>query len=656
MSNFYIDSVGGSDANAGTTPAAPWVSLAPLVSRLATRVIDRGDTVLFKRGSTFYGPLTGFVSSPAGSPHLVFGAYGVGSAPEFVGYKLCNSAAAWTLHEGDVWKIDLAAGSGAHTGNVAAPGSNIGHLLVDGAIKGVLRASIADLTGQWNFYTDPATSILYVRTGANPTTLAASIGAAPKQNGLEPQSSMTVTDLAFKGFGLHGWRIGGTSTRVGDVHLARNSFVNVGGSNIGSGPRAGNGGEVWIGGFDILTERNRYEGAYDTAYTLQGAVDGAADRWENVIQRYDTIVGCNQSIEFWAQGVAPSGGFKNVKSYGNLCINAGYSWGDVVRPDTDGKATHLLTYDITLPTDIEVFGNIFFGAKENYRYHRQGAAGSYTYDVPAGYNVHDNYVFADAGVLVSFGKAQSISEADAWVAANASDKGSTFSVTPTGVVAAAVGEHDGAYAKIVQFLASHGAAAKAVAALAFRSGATVAPCDLPASRGPMISGNWYSPEKGALGAYQTANQAAGAVWEAPNSGVVDRIAIDVTTAGSATAVVRAAIYRLRAGGGADLVLDFGTVAAATTGVKEFPGSVRVREGDRFWLAVAIQGAPTTVPILRAASSTGRSDPNVSSNNLAFILQNAVNGFTLSGVSATFPAVVAVMGATTNTPVVVARAL
>ncbi|WP_263381433.1 right-handed parallel beta-helix repeat-containing protein [Granulicella arctica] len=78
---YYIDSVSGSDAYAGTTIATPWKSLAS-ISRVA---LTPGTSILLKRGSQFVGQqLTLTASGTAGSP-ITIDAYGSGALPIITG-------------------------------------------------------------------------------------------------------------------------------------------------------------------------------------------------------------------------------------------------------------------------------------------------------------------------------------------------------------------------------------------------------------------------------------------------------------------------------------------------------------------------------------------------------------------------------------------
>ena len=76
--DFYIDSVGGNDGNDGLTPSTAWKSH----TKVHTVLLQPGDSVRFKRGSQFSGPIVINESGTAANPILLTD-YGQGSAPRF---------------------------------------------------------------------------------------------------------------------------------------------------------------------------------------------------------------------------------------------------------------------------------------------------------------------------------------------------------------------------------------------------------------------------------------------------------------------------------------------------------------------------------------------------------------------------------------------
>jgi hypothetical protein len=70
---YFVDGAAGSDANAGTSQAAPWRSVAKVN---AGRFVA-GDSVLFRGGVVYSGMLSPHAAGSAAAP-VVFGAYGTG--------------------------------------------------------------------------------------------------------------------------------------------------------------------------------------------------------------------------------------------------------------------------------------------------------------------------------------------------------------------------------------------------------------------------------------------------------------------------------------------------------------------------------------------------------------------------------------------------
>ncbi|MCA2179110.1 hypothetical protein LDL08_23235 [Nonomuraea glycinis] len=77
---YYVDSKAGDDAAAGTSATAPWKSLDPVNAA----DLKPGDTVSFKRGSSFAGPLTLAAKGTAAKP-IVVRAHGTGKPPRITG-------------------------------------------------------------------------------------------------------------------------------------------------------------------------------------------------------------------------------------------------------------------------------------------------------------------------------------------------------------------------------------------------------------------------------------------------------------------------------------------------------------------------------------------------------------------------------------------
>src|SRR5690349_14836445 len=99
--NYYFSTSQGDDSRTSTqaqNPSTPWQTLNKLNSIFAT--LKPGDSILFKRGDTFYGTITISVSGTATAP-IVLGAYGNGNKP--IISELVN-VAGWTSLGGGIYE------------------------------------------------------------------------------------------------------------------------------------------------------------------------------------------------------------------------------------------------------------------------------------------------------------------------------------------------------------------------------------------------------------------------------------------------------------------------------------------------------------------------------------------------------------------------
>lgn len=95
--SYYVDSAAGSDANSGTSAAAPWASLA----KVNAKTFAPGDTIYFKAGGSWAGQLHPLGSGTSGSV-IRIDKYGTGALPLINGN---GSAAALYLYNQQYWEI-----------------------------------------------------------------------------------------------------------------------------------------------------------------------------------------------------------------------------------------------------------------------------------------------------------------------------------------------------------------------------------------------------------------------------------------------------------------------------------------------------------------------------------------------------------------------
>jgi len=142
---YYVDASAGNDANAGTSAAAPWKTIA----RVEAQTLAPGDTVLFKRGETWKEQLDITTSGTSSNP-ITFGAYASGTNPLIDGSEFVTT---WTQYPGlqNIWYTSWT--------------SDPRQIWVNG-IRGVEKATLGELSadGQWMW----ELSNLYVYSPSDP--------------------------------------------------------------------------------------------------------------------------------------------------------------------------------------------------------------------------------------------------------------------------------------------------------------------------------------------------------------------------------------------------------------------------------------------------------------------------------------------------------
>ncbi len=115
--NYYI-SAAGNDANSGLSPVAAWQTISNVNAHFSSFV--PGDSVLFKRGDSFYGTLTINRSGTNGKP-ITISAYGTGAKPVITGFTTISG---WTNEGGGIYSKVIT--SQALTNLVTIDGKQVG--------------------------------------------------------------------------------------------------------------------------------------------------------------------------------------------------------------------------------------------------------------------------------------------------------------------------------------------------------------------------------------------------------------------------------------------------------------------------------------------------------------------------------------------------
>jgi hypothetical protein len=208
-------------------------------------------------------------------------------------------------------------------------------------IAGWKRWDRASLTKQADFFHDPADRRLYLYSEGHPAELYTQIEAAMKRVIVRflDSTHVTVDGLTIANTGAHG--ANGSYCKHGTIRNCE--FLWIGGSHLytrNNVPvRYGNGVEFWDGCEGMTVEHNYFENIYDTAMTNQGRGKGAV---KDMVWRNNKTFRCEQAYEIWLSN--PEMEVDRLLVTGNECIDSGYGWGHVQRPNKNG--CHFLAYNL----------------------------------------------------------------------------------------------------------------------------------------------------------------------------------------------------------------------------------------------------------------------------------------------------------------------
>lgn len=193
--NYYV-SASGSDANAGTSIAAPWKTIAKVNS---VTTFAAGDSILFKRGETFYGKIVPSKSGTSALP-IIISAYGTGARPVVTAM---TDVTGWVSMGGNLWKSAAIAGVRSTLDVVTINGQSVA-------------------MGRYPNYTDPGKGYLYFEAVSGKTGIT--------DNELTATPNWTGAQLVFKPnpwtIGIHPITAhsGGSLTFTGNSQSIRNNY------------------------------------------------------------------------------------------------------------------------------------------------------------------------------------------------------------------------------------------------------------------------------------------------------------------------------------------------------------------------------------------------------------------------------------------------
>lgn len=250
--------------------------------------------------------------------------------------------------------------------SASAPGkdnltTDIGILILNAGEKwGVKKWKPSDLLQPLDYWYDAGHSRVLVRLDGNPAARFASVELAQTRHVIEEGGCHDVTyeGLAIRYTGSHG--IGGGNTR--SITIRGCDIYWIGGGlqffkTNGRPVRFGNGIEFWGSASHNLVEGNRLWEIYDAALTNQGRDPrpGASDEID-ITYRDNVIWNAEYSFEYWNN--PESAHTERITFEHNTCVDSGYGWAHVQRPDPNGA--HLMFYvNLAKTSGVVVRDNIF---------------------------------------------------------------------------------------------------------------------------------------------------------------------------------------------------------------------------------------------------------------------------------------------------------
>ncbi len=225
------------------------------------------------------------------------------------------------------------------------------------------RWTLQDLKEQDDFCYERSEGRVWFYSKENPAKRYSLIEAALMKHVIDHSG---VRDAVFDGLDVrygsaHGFG-GSNASRL----VIRNCDISwIGGGDqyleggAGRRTRYGNGIEFWATASDCLVENCRLWEVYDAAITNQGA---GVNQERNITYRDNLIWNCEYSFEYWNRG--PESITDSILFEKNVCLDAGYGWGHVQRPDKNGRC--LMFYSNSAQTtNFVVRDNIFANATES---------------------------------------------------------------------------------------------------------------------------------------------------------------------------------------------------------------------------------------------------------------------------------------------------
>jgi hypothetical protein len=255
---FYVDSINGNDSNSGLAESLAWQTIA----KVNSFDLQPGDTVMFRKGLTYFGGLAITHSGTNNAP-ITFDAYGSGDLPVLSGAEEVTD-----------W-VDLGSSIYSKT-NTYTPGlTGAGIVLEDGTPLKFRTwntdpaTSLGTDTGVFTY--DPQdlnSSVIYIRCSDSGDP-GSRITAGYYLSGFHTvnQSYLTFNNLVFEHFSLHG----GSFKHCNNITIRNCTAKEIGGAALSASPviLAGNGFEFTLNSRNCSIYDSRAIDIFDSGFSPQ---------------------------------------------------------------------------------------------------------------------------------------------------------------------------------------------------------------------------------------------------------------------------------------------------------------------------------------------------------------------------------------------------
>lgn len=343
--SIYYISTDGNDLNDGKSEKTPLRS----INALNSISLNSGDAVLFERGGIWR------VTEPiCAVDGIIYGSYGKGEKPTIYGSpKNYADANLWTpSNMKNVWKADFGYKDAGCI--VFNHGKELG-------VK--MQTGLKQLTQNGQFFHNEGDGIIYLYSDrGNPGRLYDDIEISPNSSifYLAPYvSSVTIDNFCLKYCGKLAVDCGFSNN---GVNVTNCEIGYIGGSNLSSTVRYGNGIQFWSGTENSNVAYNWIYQIFDTAISFQGT-DGK--NYINVNFNNNLMEYNDMDIELWDS--QPNYEIRNCHVDNNIMRFNGYGWGTRLNDGgiRGGEVSLMLKFYSCSYCEISFKNNII--DKNNYR-------------------------------------------------------------------------------------------------------------------------------------------------------------------------------------------------------------------------------------------------------------------------------------------------